>query len=346
MAYYDENTKKLLEDLYAFRSPINYSGTLARDPIADALARDPRLAVYVQGYSARSSLFACQLHVTYANKDVPLDQIVVVDSATEAEEALHKCVSAGKPRLFVVTTADISLYQIQADFSMIYHGFYANLQNMEGKVTGIEALNLQCMQLNCTYRIGKVLLNMMEKELQQEITKLSHKLFCPSMNDAVKAYVAHNYLAKTVEYDTREELNSLEMSYRQSAYGAIIQHKCVCQGFAEAYKRLLDTQGIDCQVVCGKIKRSEEYHAWNLVSFNGVDYYHVDVTWDSFSTGRTSDTYYGLSDRDVASTRLWTKRPFWTCNGEIDIKAIAKKQIADKKHLFLSQGVDAEYLEV
>jgi transglutaminase/protease-like cytokinesis protein 3 len=148
-----------------------------------------------------------------------------------------------------------------------------------------------------------------------------------------------------VVYWTKDEPNPLEKSYMQSAYGALINGKCVCQGYAEAYKRLLNSQNIICEVICGKVKGSKVYHAWNVVSFDGVEYYHVDVTWDAKNAGVKRDKYFCLSDADMVKDRLWTRLSYVSCNGKEDILKIAKQQIESQKLRYTAKGIGEVYLK-
>ena len=179
--------------------------------------------------------------------------------------------------------------------------------------------------------------------MTNEVKRLGRTLFCAGMPDETKAFIAHNYLASTVAYRFDENVGPLEKSYMQSAYGALINHKCVCQGYAEAYKRILDSQGIPCEVICGKIRKSAEYHAWNAVSFDNKNYYHIDVTWDSQKTGSARYKYYGLSDAALSAERIWNRGSEIICNGKENILQAARLQIAREGDKFAAEGADKKY---
>lgn len=87
----------------------------------------------------------------------------------------------------------------------------------------------------------------------------------------------HDYLVENIEYD-----QTLSQSNIYNIYGALINNKCVCEGYADAFKYFMDTMNILCVVVSGKATNSEgiiENHAWNYVQLNGV-WYAIDCTWD------------------------------------------------------------------
>lgn len=89
--------------------------------------------------------------------------------------------------------------------------------------------------------------------------------------------MVHDYLINNVEYDM-----SISKENIYNIYGALVNHKCVCEGYAEAFKYLLDSLGIESTMVIGKGTNSQgnsENHAWNYVKLQDT-WYAVDVTWD------------------------------------------------------------------
>ena len=87
----------------------------------------------------------------------------------------------------------------------------------------------------------------------------------------------HDYLVDSIEYD-----ETLSESNIYDIYGALVNKKSVCEGYARAFKYLLDSIDIPCVMVSGLGTNSEgitENHAWNYVQINDV-WYAVDCTWD------------------------------------------------------------------
>ena len=97
-------------------------------------------------------------------------------------------------------------------------------------------------------------------------------------NDYNKVAAIHNFLIDSIEYDST--LENSEISH--TLYGALINRLAVCDGYAKAFKYILDNIGISCVEVCGIAQNSSgstESHAWNDVYVDG-NWYAVDVTWD------------------------------------------------------------------
>lgn len=95
-------------------------------------------------------------------------------------------------------------------------------------------------------------------------------------NTVDKIRYVHNYLIDTVEYDVNAGTGIRDI------YGTLINQKAVCEGYAKAFKYIMDELEIPCILVCGTATNSvgvTENHAWNYVQIDGV-WYAVDVTWD------------------------------------------------------------------
>ena len=102
-----------------------------------------------------------------------------------------------------------------------------------------------------------------------------------------------------------------------TSYGAFVNHNAVCQGYALAFKVLMDRAGIPCCYVSSDAIN----HAWNMVRLDG-NWYHVDVTWDDPIYTSTKDWAGSVkrenllcSDTEIANTghREWTTEWNYTC---------------------------------
>lgn len=90
------------------------------------------------------------------------------------------------------------------------------------------------------------------------------------MDDYDKLKYFHDYLVLNCENDT-------ESPYSETIYGALVQKKALCEGYAKAFSYLCNLAGIENTIVTGKTKVA---HMWNMVKLGG-NWYHVDVTWDN-----------------------------------------------------------------
>ena len=96
-----------------------------------------------------------------------------------------------------------------------------------------------------------------------------------SKSDYEKALYVHDALVNSLEYDS-STINS------HNIYGALVEKSAVCEGYAKAFKYILDELNIDCILVNGTATNSSgktESHMWNYIRLDG-NWYGVDVTWD------------------------------------------------------------------
>lgn len=87
----------------------------------------------------------------------------------------------------------------------------------------------------------------------------------------------HDYLIDNLEYDS-----TLSNDNIYNVYGALVNNYTVCEGYAKAFKLIMDELDIPCIVVCGSAENSKgeiENHAWNYVMID-KEWYGIDVTWD------------------------------------------------------------------
>lgn len=97
-------------------------------------------------------------------------------------------------------------------------------------------------------------------------------------NESAKTQIkiVHDYLVDTIDYNSADGTNIYNV------YGALINKRAVCEGYARACKYILDDLGIPCIIACGTGENragATESHAWNYVMLDGK-WYALDVTWD------------------------------------------------------------------
>ncbi len=113
----------------------------------------------------------------------------------------------------------------------------------------------------------------------QEVLDSFH--FRKSASEYEKIRAVYNYIYQNVEYDNVHKKNEY-YHLKSTAYGALIYHRAVCQGYAVLLYRMLRESGIDVRIITGTAQISDgstEFHAWNIVRI-GEQYYNLDVTWD------------------------------------------------------------------
>ena len=120
-----------------------------------------------------------------------------------------------------------------------------------------------------------------QEQINQAIKKLEQVKKYIIQNKTGNTYddikMVHDYLIANIEYDSTISKDNI-----YNIYGALINGEAVCEGYARAFKYLMDGLEIPCTLVIGTGRNSEgntENHAWNYVLLND-SWYAIDATWD------------------------------------------------------------------
>lgn len=116
----------------------------------------------------------------------------------------------------------------------------------------------------------------------------------PSGNDFEREEYINNYIIDNCKYDDAAAENDDVQGNENDAYGALVDGKAVCEGYARAFQLLCNKANIDSVLLSG-IADSDN-HAWNGVKIGG-DWYQIDVTWDDVDDFiYDSHEYFNLTD--------------------------------------------------
>lgn len=133
-----------------------------------------------------------------------------------------------------------------------------------------------------------------KEEVTQAKQEVEHKIeaFLVSVpsdiqTDYEKALYVHDYLANTISYGWGID--------PQSIYGALVEGKCVCAGYANAYTVLMRRLGVKTWYIEGVA--NGERHAWNVSWIDGKCAY-TDVTWDDLNPG-VRYKYFNLNREEM-----------------------------------------------
>ncbi len=174
----------------------------------------------------------------------------------------------------------------------------------------------------------------MRTEADLKATRVVESLVKQNMKDYEKLLILHNYIVNNTAYDIQNYRNGTIPSTSRSVYGVLINGIAVCEGYANALKKLLDLAGVESMMVVGRTQT--DAHAWNLVKIGGA-YYHVDATWNDpiTSSGRQilRHDYFNVTDAVLEKTHQWDRSqyPFagsTQYNYENVLKAIEKDKLA------------------
>lgn len=119
-----------------------------------------------------------------------------------------------------------------------------------------------------------------QRELIEKVKFVAGELIEEGMSDVDKVLAVNSYLCDNVAYDVGAAEQSMagEGAFTDSMtpYGALINHRGVCLGYAGAFKLLAQEMGLESIVVTGTLNGNQN-HAWNKVKIDGK-WCVVDVT--------------------------------------------------------------------
>ena len=162
--------------------------------------------------------------------------------------------------------------------------FYVDTKNLSLATKKMSILGYKSYEFTIEPQLGKKYYNEGFKNRQevdialQEVENVVNEIVLNakgSIYDKVK--YAHDWIVDNIEYDNDNSIN------KDNIYGAFVNKKVVCEGYAEAFKYLLDRLNIPCVLVYGEgfnNKGESEAHAWNYVKMPDNKWYAVDTTWD------------------------------------------------------------------
>lgn len=140
-----------------------------------------------------------------------------------------------------------------------------------------------------------------EKKLFKKVNKVIEKVIDADMTALEKEEAVYRWITENCEYDFRHyEVPNAAPRESYEPYGAIVEGKAVCLGFATAFQLFMDVLDIECITVVGAAFESMEDHAWNMVKIDG-EWYCCDPTWDAGAYGfghfNVSSDYMAMTGR-------------------------------------------------
>lgn len=156
---------------------------------------------------------------------------------------------------------------------------------------------------------------------QNKVSQIIESVITADMTDYDKELALHDYLVNNCEYDPTVIAGDIPDGRDDdyTAYGALINEKAVCQGYADAMYRLLKAVGIKSIMVSGTATNgvNTEAHAWNIVTIGGQTY-QFDATFDdpSYKDGRNNPThdYFNITDSQLSKDHTWDTSEYPACN--------------------------------
>lgn len=157
-----------------------------------------------------------------------------------------------------------------------------------------------------------------QKEIREKVAQIIGQIITQDMSELEKELAINQYLCDTCEYDDGALANAEQHDFRYvdseyddsfTAYGALLNGRCVCAGYAGAFKLLADAAGLECVVVTGMLEGNLP-HAWNKV--------RIDGEWEILDVTNNDNEFISnalLNLPDVAGRRTLTEDSSYVLDG-------------------------------
>lgn len=158
--------------------------------------------------------------------------------------------------------------------------FYLKDTNMQYSYTGSgSSVVYQSYTFQFTYRYDKAAVSNMRSEIRSAALQMLKS--ASSGGDLSEERALHDLIVRNVSYDSGAAQNPDSSPESFTAYGALVNKKAVCDGYARATKILLSSAGIKTLYLTGSAKGSGgwESHGWNMADIGGK-WYYLDTTFD------------------------------------------------------------------
>ena len=171
--------------------------------------------------------------------------------------------------------------KVRIPYDVLYKAEDYNLQNKACTVSndGLVTANAEgttevwAKYNDALYRCVINVNNKMDTDLENKVVEIADKF--RHLSDVDKVMAVHDYLIDHIEY--------ADSHIVRRAYGALIERKAVCQGYAQAFQKILSNLNIEGHTVIGynipAAAAEPVLHEWNRVKLDGK-WYYIDLTWD------------------------------------------------------------------
>lgn len=194
-----------------------------------------------------------------------------------------------------IITRPYSYYKLSADAQAVYDEIYNHAINLDSEFTFSEPKDIDTIyevyellvneEIELFYLdnrfyysgtpVTKLKLGYTDtaaniKKKKQDMNTVTQEILAKvtsGMSDYDIVKLFHDEIIRTCVYDT-EAVNNI--------YGAMVNKRSMCQGYAGAFLRLCNLTGIPAISITGS---TDEPHMWNMVNIDG-EWYHIDLTWD------------------------------------------------------------------
>lgn len=147
-----------------------------------------------------------------------------------------------------------------------------------------------------------------DKSEDKRVEQIIHMTIKKGMSTRQKIKAVHDWLIRNVKYDYYNYLRGTVPRVSHTAKGALLRGIAVCDGYSEAFQKIMKRLGIPCRTIIGEAQGGG--HAWNKVKVGGK-WRYIDVTFDDpIVNGQNTNTkpyymYFLKTAGQMRKDHLW-----------------------------------------
>ena len=206
----------------------------------------------------------------------PTDDNEYLTDDGEIVDAIYEALSTRETDVLTLHYATTKLISTD-DISLWFHAAsdkldsYARFGVQRYTATAQKYTKEDVYYYTLTYTVEYYTTDAEEDAFEEKLDEIIAGLNLAGKTDLEKILTIYGYVCDNVTYDEAAE-------HCFTAYGALVDGKAVCQGYALLLMRMLDVASIESEVVFGVSEGVN--HMWNIVKLDG-EYFLLDATWDS-----------------------------------------------------------------
>ncbi|MDE7289207.1 MAG: hypothetical protein K2N71_06875 [Oscillospiraceae bacterium] len=253
------------------------------------------------------------------------------DEAQDFYLYLRKAVKECRTKLKLNVDFEIEEFGMMVELLIYHDPMTFNLEDMN-----VLDETKNSVTFGFEYKYDKETYDKMVKAYDKAANKILSK-FTDGMSTYNKIKTIHDEIIKNTMYD-------LESADNSNIYGALVDNKAKCDGYAKTFSYVCGKAGIRTVTVIGNdltADSDENGHMWNKVYYN-KKWYNIDVTWDDPVNDMKDNIqydYFMVSDKALKNTHKEDNLSFKVPKADDDTRGY---YVVNKKYAESNQ--DAEKL--
>lgn len=249
-------------------------------------------------YSRIVSYYEIHINTTFRRTREEIQSVSFVTDVDALRVKLREAMKEYASRL-VVRVGDYESFDLEAEVEQIY------LEHPEF-VFELPETSLELYPESGTQRILEIKflyshtpeeLKQYQMEVQTQLDQLS-LIYGSANTDLTNARRFYNRLGRDA---VLEQIQDVSRSLTGSVYGLLVEDRSTSYGFAQAYRLLLDSCDVPCEIITGQ--KNGTVHYWCLIEIDGA-YFYVDPS--NAAGGNSSDFFLmGNAELNANGYYMW-----------------------------------------